>query len=203
MILIEWTNDEIIYNRLQSSKNMLDFCAAEVSDEAFRQKVNDFFRYTEKTVLFDSIVQKPLDYKIWFDVLDSGEAEPLLNSLLRYLESYGNNTGLNYLSGMLRLLCGNYAGSDGEWRLADSFKSVRENLSEAAVNKILDKTFELAKNFGSAEKNMLSETLLKIYPEFLSRVHEELNDMYSLSLILDAHTAQIKKSLEAKSNGLF
>lgn len=203
LILIEWTNDEIIYNRLQSSKNMLDFCAAEVSDEAFRQKVNDFFRYTEKTVLFDSIVQKPLDYKIWFDVLDSGEAEPLLNSLLRYLESYGNNTGLNYLSGMLRLTCGNYAGSDGEWRLADSLKSVKENLSEAAVNKILDKTFELAKNFGEAEKNMLSETLLKIYPEFLSRVHKELNDMYSLSLILDAHTAQIKKSLEAKLNGLF
>ena len=203
LILIEWTNDEIIYNRLQSSKNMLDFCAAEVSDEAFRQKVNDFFRYTEKTVLFDSIVQQPLDYKIWFDVLDSGEAETLLNSLLRYLESYGNNTGLNYLSGMLRLTCGNYAGSDGEWRLADSLKSVRENLSEAAVNKILDKTFELAKNFGAAEKNMLSETLLKIYPEFLSRVHEELNDMYSLSLILDTHTARIKKSLEAKLNGLF
>lgn len=203
LILIEWTNDEIIYNRLQSSKNMLDFCAAEVSDEAFRQKVNDFFRYTEKTVLLDAIVQQPLDYKIWFEVLSSGDAEQLLTSLLRYLESYGNNTGLNYLSGMLRLTCGNYSGSDGEWRLADSLKSVKENLSEAAIKNFLDKTFELAKNFGEPEKSMLSETLLKIYPELLRRVHEELNDAHSLSLILDAHTAQIKKSLGAKLDGLF
>lgn len=203
LILTEWTNDEIIYNRLQSSKNMLDFCAAEVSDEDFRQKVNDFFRYTEKTVLFDSIVQQPREYKIWFEVLKSGDAEPLLTSLLRYLESYANNTGLNYLCGMLRLICGNYAGTDGEWRLADSFKSIKESFSGEDARKILNKTFELAKTFGEAEKNMLSETLLKIYPEFLRRVQAELNDMYSLSLIIDAHTAQIKKSLEANSNGLF
>lgn len=203
LILIEWTNDEIIYNRLQSSKNILDFCAAEVSDEAFRQRINDFFRYTEKTVLLDAIVQEPLKYKVWFEVLKSGDAEPLLTSLLRYLESYGNNTGLNYLCGMLRLICGNYAGTDGEWRLADGLKSVKENLSDAAVNDILNETFALAKDFGEAEKNMFSETLLKIYPELLRRVHEELNDMHSLSLILDGCTAQIKKSLEAKLNGLF
>ncbi len=203
LILIEWTNDEIIYNRLQSAKNMLDFCAAEVSDEAFRQRINDFFRYTEKTVLFDAIVQQPLDYKLWFEVLKSGDAEPLLTSLLRYLESYGNNTGLNYLCGMLRLLCGNYAGSDGEWRLADGLESVKENLPDAAVNDILDETFALAKNFGAAEKNMLSETLLNIYPELLRRVHEELNDMHSLALIIDGCAAQIKNSLEANLHGLF
>lgn len=112
MILTEWTNDEIIYNRLQSSKNMLDFCAAEISDE-------------------------------------------------------------------------DYAGSDGEWRLADSFKSIKEILPDVDAKKILDKPFELAKTFDEAEKNMFSETLLKIYPELLRRVQAELSDIYSLSLILN------------------
>lgn len=202
-LLIAWTNNEIIYNRLQSAKNMLDYCAEGVSDEAFRQKINDYFKYTEKTVLFDAIVQQPLDYKIWFEVLKGGNAETLLNSLLRYLESYGNNTGLNYLCGILRLSCGEFEGTDGEWRLTDSLQNIKESLPDADRENIINETIVLAKNFGEQEKNMLSEKLLGIYPELVSQVHEELEDIYSLSLIIDAGTAQIRKILEEKIDGLF
>ena len=203
LLLITWTNNEIIYNRLQSAKNMLDYCAEDVSDEVFRQKINDYFKYTEKTVLFDAIVQQPLDYKIWFEVLKGGNAETLLNSLLRYLESYGNNTGLNYLCGILRLSCGEFEGTDGEWRLTDSLQNVKESFSDADRENIINETLALAKTFGEQEKNMLSEKLLGIYPELVAQVHEELEDIYSLSLIIDASTAQIRKILEEKIDGLF
>ncbi len=46
MILIVWTNNMILYSRLQSAKNMLDFCSSNVTDEEFRQKIIDFFKYS-------------------------------------------------------------------------------------------------------------------------------------------------------------
>ena len=214
MILIIWTNNTIIYNRLQSSKNMMDFCSPEVSDADFRQKIIDFFKYTEQTVIFDSIVEEPRNFQNWFAILlyrqggltyliTREKAQAVSNSLRRYLESYANNTGLNYLSGMLGLICGDFEGLDGAKRLFDSFRNIKESFNPDAQQEIILKTLQIVRLLNDNEKNLFSETFLKIYPEFAAQVQETLKDFYSLSFIIDAQTLKIKNLLEANAGGLF
>ncbi len=214
MILIVWTNNTILYNRLQSSKNMLDFSAPEVTDAEFRRKINEFFKYTEQTVIFDSIVEEPRNFQNWFEILtfeDDGttqvisadKAQSISNSLRRYLESYANNTGLNYLSGMLGLICGNFEGLEGAGRLYDSFRNIKESFEPYAQEKIIEMTLQIVYHCAENEQNLFSETFLKIYPEFAARVHEVLKDFYSLSFIVDVQTFKIKNLLEANTVGLF
>ena len=211
-ILLEWGNDNILYNRLQSTYNMMQFCQESVSDEEFRAKINDYFRYSEQTVIFDSVIQNPLEYKNWFDVfwnkdamtresagiITREKAISILSSLSRYLESYGNNTGLNYLCGMLRLLCGEFKGTEGEWRLNTSIQSVKEILSEKSQREILNWTLDIAKNFAIEEKDMLSQMLLQYYPEMTRDIFDKIQDRVSLSLELDKWAQKAKYITEGK-----
>lgn len=211
-VLLEWGNDNILYNRLQSTYNMMQFCQETVSDEEFRRKVNDYFRYSEQTVIFDSVIQNPLEHKNWFDIfwdkdtvthdvvgiLSQEKAISILSSLSRYLESYGNNTGLNYLCGMLRLLCGKYKGTEGEWRLNASIQSVKEVLPRKAQKEILDWTLDIAKNFAIEEKDMLSQMLLQYYPEMTRDIFDKIQDRVSLSLELDKWAQKAKYITEEK-----
>lgn len=207
LILIVWTNNTILYSRLQSSKNMLDFCSAEVSDEEFRQKIFEFFQYTEKNIILDSIVEDPRQFQNWFKILisdkkiiDRDAAQSLSNSLRRYLESYANNTGLNYLSGMLELISGNFEELN---RLSDSSRNIKESFSPEDQEKIIELTLQIAKTFPENEKNLFSEIFLKYYREFAAQVHEQLGDLYSLSVFLDDQTLRIKKLLEENAGELF
>ncbi len=214
LILIIWTNNTILYNRLQSSKNMLDFCSPEVTDAEFRKNIIDFFKYTEQTVIFDSIVEEPRNFQNWFAILTyrqdnvnylitKEKAQSISSSLRRYLESYANNTGLNYLSGMLALICGNFEGLDGAGRLFDSFRNIKESFEQDAQQKIILKTLQIVPLLAEKEKNLFSETFLKIYPELAALVHETLKDFYSLSFIINKKTLKIKNLLEANAGGLF
>ncbi len=118
----------------------------------------------------------------------------------RYLESYANNTGLNYLSGMLELIGGNFEDIN---RLSDSSRNIKEIFSAEDQEKIIELTLQIAKNCGENEMNLFSETFLKIYPELAERVHKALKDFYSLSIILDAKTLRIQNLLEENLSGLF
>ena len=208
-VLITWTNYNILYGRLQSIRNMMDFCAKEISDEEFRKKINDFFKYTDQVVMFDAIVQRPREYENWFTILEKNgsvinraKASGTSTSLLRYLESYGQNTGLNYLHGMLRLICDEYS-AETDWRLADSFKNIKESMSSEVQEKILDKTINIAKNFDDKRKNLLSQAVLNVFPERSEYVHANLRDSYSLAVIINEHTLRLKKIFGGSFSGLF
>ncbi|MBQ9487026.1 MAG: RecQ family ATP-dependent DNA helicase [Selenomonadaceae bacterium] len=208
-VLITWTNNNIMYSRLQSIYNMMNFCSTEISDEEFRKKINDFFKYTDQVVLFDSIVQRPRAYENWFEILEKNgkvinpaKASSTATSLLRYLESYGQNTGLNFLNGMLRLICDEYEPKT-DWRLTDSLKNIKESTTLDVQKKILDRTIHIAQNFDDKRKSMLSQAVLKVFPERREEIHSSLKDSYSLSVIVDEHTLKLKKMLEASFSGLF
>mgnify|MGYP002855918098 CR=1 FL=1 len=201
-LLIEWTNDTILYSRLQSIYNMMKFCSEEISDAEFRVRINDYFKYTDQTVILDAIAQNPREFKNWFAVLENesesvSKAKSILAALMRYLESYGNNTGLNYLSGMLRLICGEFRGNE-EWRLETSLQNIKSYDGGA---EIIGRTIALAKKFNAAEKNMFSEIFLKVYPERVEEIYRELQDANSLSAIVDGQAARLSKVLEAYTRG--
>ena len=164
-LLITWTHENVNYNRLQSLYNIFQLCSENISNEEFQSRLNNYFRYTDEVVIFDLIVQCPLDFENWFTILnrnpsledfepiDVQTAEKKLFTLSRYLESYGNNAGLNFLSGMLRLICGKFEDTEGEFRLKSSLQNIRENLTDSDQNTILDLTLQIGKTLAMNEKN--------------------------------------------------
>lgn len=209
-ILIEWTNDNILYNRLQSTKNMMDICSPDVSDEEFRMRINNYFIYSEDTVLLDSIIYQSLNYENWISILmqkdretgttvgiiDKEKALKLLASLQRYLESYRNNTGFNFLSGMLRLICKRFENTEGEWRLEESFQSIREFFDLETQDKIVESVLQVAKNFEIRERDMLSQILIGFYPNRIKYINSVLQDRYSLLVEVERNIERIRKVKE-------
>lgn len=210
-ILIEWTNENILYQRLQSTYNMKELCSPKVSDEEFRRRIDFYFRYTEKTILFDAVAANPLKFEKWFEILyekdtetlergsaiDRRKGEELMASLQRYLESFRYNTGLNYLSGMLRLFCGNYQNSEGERRLKEAFEVI-VTLPGASQRKIFMETLNFARAFQPEEKEILSELLLRYYPERSKDVYQELGDNYSLAMGLESISKHFNQKMKEK-----
>lgn len=206
-IEIEWGNNNILYSRLQSMHNMMLFCYAESTEDEFKQKLSDYFRYTEQVVYFDTIVQRPLEYNNWFDILfpveKSGKtrnvitkekAASTLAMLMRYLESYGNNTGLNYLHGMLRLMTDEYTNIESEWRFTDSLR----NLRKEDIDSVIMKSTEFATHLKNNYRNLFSEAILVNYPDYARQIYSKLKDDYSLSLLVHDNSQKINKLIEER-----
>ena len=209
-VLIEWGNDNVIYNRLQSTYTMLQWLDSSVSDVQFRRNIIEYFKFSELTVILDGVVQNPLNYNIWFDalyakdtitnqrisVIDTDLARTTLVSLQRYLESYRNNTGLNYLCGMLRLLAGNYIGTEGEWRFKESLQNIKESLSEQEILDIVSNTILVGNNMDLPEKDKLSEMIIGNLGGFEKMLFDGLNDRFSLGLLLQEPKARLNYIME-------
>ena len=210
-ILIVWTNYNILSSRLQSLYNMYQFCTADISDEEFKERLSDYFKYTEETIVYDNIVKTPLAYDLWFTALkeDSPYSEQIyigaekakknIVYLMRYLESYSNNTGLNYIVGMLRLIGDDFKGTEGEWRLNSAFDSIKESFSYEEASHIVEESIKIAETFSFENKNIFSEIVLKNWPDKVTLIQTQLKDYYSLSCIIDGYTLRLKQSMEGYS----
>jgi len=210
-ILIEWTNENIMNSRLQSTYNMLQWLDPKISDEEFRTRINEFFKFSEESVIYNGIIYHPLDYNNWFDlifvrdestkhrldmVITIESAERRLAGLQRYLESYRYNTGLNYLSGVLRLYTSSYKGSEGEWRLDEAFQSIKESLDKDKQNEIIKETLKFAIHLELLEKDAIAQVIIKYFPEFAKEIFISLKDRYSLSILLEEPAKRISHIME-------
>ena len=214
-ILIEWSNDKIQYSRLQSLYTMVQLCSNSVSPTEFRNRINDYFKYTEVAVTFDEIAHNPFVIINWFRVLfkNSGtpssanlvqkkEARRLLSTLSRYLESYGNSTGLNYLSGILRLICSDFKGTEGEYRIRDAFKNIKTKNDYKITSTVFANTLLIAMTLDSDDQNILTQILLEYYPEKALEIHEKLNNICSTTFFIKLKTKLIAEIWEEKLHGL-
>lgn len=210
-ILLEWTNENIMNSRLQSTYNMLQWLDPNISDEEFRSRINEFFKFSEESVIYNSIIYHPLEHENWFDliflrddetryrsdtVITVESAKLRLAGLQRYLESYRYNTGLNYLSGSLRLYTHSYKGTEGEWRLDEAFQSIKENLDSSSQKTIIEETLKLATHFELEEKDSISQVIIKYFPEYVTEIFEKVQDRYSLSMILEEPANRLNEILE-------
>lgn len=208
-ILISWSNANILNQRLQSTYNMMELCDENVSDDEFRNRIDYYFRYTESTIQLDNIVYHPQNHNQWFNMLyemdentmersdriSVDKAKKLQASLQRYLESYRYNTGLNFLSGILRLYCNNYKNSEGEQRLRDCIESIK-NTDEENQNKIIDETLDFAKVLDIDNKDLLSQLLIEYYPEKTRDIFNKLQDRYSISIELSNAVKKLQNMME-------
>ncbi len=210
-ILIEWTNENIMNSRLQSTYNMLQWLDPGISDEEFRVRINEFFKFSEESVIFSGIIYHPMEYSNWFDllfvrddntklrtdtVISVDKAKLRLAGLQRYLESYRYNTGLNFLSGVLRLYSSSYKGTEGEWRLEEAFQSIKDTMNFIDQRKIITETLKLATHFEINEKDSIAEMIIKHFREYAKEVFNTLKDRYSLSVLLEEPASRLNKIME-------
>jgi len=205
--LIQWVYNNIAYERKQALKGIAELCRNYKDSDDFKRKIIAYFDVNEITFLLQHISEHPNDFQKWFDVFikrnqkfeiigyilkDDKELENLKLKLQRFLESYKNNTGLNFISGIVRLFLNEFDDKDGRIRFEQALNSIQENFDEVNQKDIIDKTLELGLSLDIIARSILSSSILKIFPQYFQKFYDVLNDTYSLDFILQKHTTRLQ-----------
>jgi ATP-dependent DNA helicase RecQ len=204
--LLNWTFENIAYSRKQSLKTLSDWCSEFENSESFKQRIDSYFIFSETTFILQHIAENPKDYEKWFEVLTTNnqfpnktEFEKLKDSISRFLESYRNSIGLNFVSGFIRLALNEYEDSDGKERFESALSSVKETFTQEQQIDFLTRLKVIGKHLTEEQKMDLSQSISKYYPEML----EELAEYYDLAYLLNDVYAQKLKDLKKLNKKLY
>ena len=85
-ILLQWSYDNFAYNRLQSLKNIYenctDFADGLISSDEFKQRIENYFKFSESSYVLQHIAEHPLDFDKWFEVFCQIENNNLTDSFI-------------------------------------------------------------------------------------------------------------------------
>lgn len=189
-------------------KNIFELCENYTDSESFKEEIERYFKFTDKTYILDNIAHNPKNYEDWFEIfysrsnearetkkqirlIDIKDVEDIKGSLSRLLESYRYNTGLNFISGISRLILNDYDNQDGKMRLESAFQDI-SNYDEKMKLEILDMTLNLKHLFDEDNIMELSKLLCENYPEHTINIYEKLKDSYSLNINLEDSLKKLK-----------
>lgn len=196
--MLIWIYDNIVYTRRQSIKNISDKCRNFTDGESFKKEIENYFKFDDDTYLLDYIAENPTEYHKWFEILTPKNKMPSDNyiestkgTLARFLESYRYNTGLNFISGIVRLMSDDFVNVDGKQRFESAFNQINE-YDDYTRNEILDFCLKIGNSLSMESKVHLSKILCDNYKNKL-KIHESLKDDYSLGLIIEENSERLKK----------
>lgn len=207
--LIEWQYEKIAYHRRQQICTVYEQCIKNIGNEEELQKyIEGYFRFGEATYIFENLVDKPNDYKEWFnvfyqdngDIKETSEIDSDMASLRRFLETLNNNVALNYLSGMMNLLLGDYEKEDGKIRFQNSLNQLMKENDET-LDYVIDNTLDLSVHMCNESKERLVEEILKRWPSRALQVYEKTKSDRSLVIALEWETERIKAIRRRMENG--
>ena len=210
--LLQWIFDHIIYNRKQSLKTLYDWCLDFKGSDDFKARLDSYFVFNDVTAILQTIGEKPFEYEQWFKVfyyqestneikegnyvsnnifipaikdnrLKNEKYRNLQDAVSRFLESYQNNVGLNFISGLIRLALDDFNNLDGESRFKRAFESIKNNeksFSAEHQNIILEKLVDLGSYFKTEQKEILCDVIKEYYPEKLEFFAEKFDLPYLL-----------------------
>lgn len=142
-MLLNWSLDHFAYGRRQSLKTVYEQCYAaasgKISQAQFKQALESYFQFGESSDLLKLIADDPTNilqcFKVFYlqnrkqDIPVLCGPDELLRikeQLSRFLESYKNNTGLDLISGLLRLKFNDFDDIDGERRYHSALRKIIE-----------------------------------------------------------------------------
>lgn len=215
--LLRWTFENIVYSRKQSLKTLADWCEEfeSIGNEAFKRRIDNYFRFTDITFIFQHIGENPTDYQKWLEVFysvetdvsgaetkiyipqiedqeaRSAELERLRDSLSRFLESYRANVGLNIISGLVRLSLNDFENQDGRGRFESGLASVKKGFTETNQREVCEALKVFGKDLSEVNQENLCLALIKYYPNMAA----ELADYYRLIFLLNDEIARRVKQL--------
>lgn len=198
--LLNWTFENIAYSRKQSLKTLSDWCNQFEDSESFKSRIDSYFIFTETTFILQHIAENPKEFEKWFDVLTTNNQFPnevefkkLRDSISRFLESYRNNLGLNFLSGFVRLALNEYQDSDGKERFESALETIKQTFSKSEQDDFLNRLMILGKNLNEEQKMELCQSISKFYPEKLEQLAEYYDLAYLLNDVYSQKLSQLKK----------
>lgn len=220
--LVNWVNKHFVYNRRQSLKNIFEACSNfQVADfnqrkKDFKNKLENYFTFNESTYVLQHISENSLDFQKWFEVfhclntegqtqfrtdvvIGIEEMKKLQDNLARFLESYANNIGLNFVSGLVRLMNSDFGNSDGKRRLSMSVDAIiDQNWIFNGINtkeQILTETCKIVATSKRENQNILAAFFIEKLGEdveALILINSHLNDELSSTFLVKNYTNRIK-----------
>ena len=142
-ILLSWNYDHFVYQRRQSLKNIYDACNQFEDPQKFKSILEAYFQTNKAFSDLPSIIElsaidvmNPInDILLTKDkkLKSAASLSKMSNNLMKYLEAYRDNPGLNLLSSLLRLSNNNFEDADGIHRFdnfldafGDSYKNIKQ-----------------------------------------------------------------------------
>lgn len=195
--LLNWTFENIAYSRKQSLKTISDWCLEFKDSESFKRRIDSYFIFSEGTFVLQHIAENPKEYERWFEVLIGNrqflskmEFEKLRDSISRFLESYRNNMGLNFVSGFVRLALDDYEDNDGKERFESALSNIKEIFGSKEQGIILNRVKFLGDHLLERQRVKLCQSITKFHPQLL----DELAEYYQLPYLLnDVYEAKLKE----------
>ena len=108
------------------------------------------------------------------------------------MESNRNSTGLNVVSGTIRLFLNNYDDTDGRNRMESGLRDILENFKIKEQQEILTQLIQLGTYLGDDRKEDLCISIVKYFPNEL----EKIADIYGLIYLLDDSISKKVKQLK-------
>ena len=206
--LVQWSYDNIVYNRKQTIKNIFDICRKNMSSNEVKAYVDNYFKFSEITILLDSIIQNPNKYELWFDILKEKikndeqtsidynwisleKAFEILPALDRYLESYRFNTGLNFVAGVLWIMCGQFSSNNGSERFNSAFNTI-DAFSKESQEEIINACLDFGNVIEQENRWILGGYLSEKYTDKAIHIYEKLKDLGSLTTVLQPSIEKMK-----------
>lgn len=181
--LLDWILRHITENRKQSLKTLSDWCLQYTDSESFKHRIEAYFTFTESTYILQHIAEHSDDYDKWFDVfynnkkfITKPEINKLRDRLSRFLESYHNSPGLNFVSGIVRLLLDDFEDPDGRMRMESALRVVADtHLSNMTENAFIIRLFPFIKdaNFSDEQCCTICIIIIEFFPALLDKIAEE------------------------------
>jgi len=210
LILLQWAYQHFAYNRKQSLKNIYENCSkfsdGEFTSDEFRAELENYFKFSEKSYILQHIAENSKDCEKWFEVfyqednnihtakfITRKQQEGLRSNLSRFLESYMHNTGLDLISGLVRLLLDDYDNDDGKKRLETSLEQI-QRFESADKEFIVEQVLRIGQELSDNNKSYLAESLYKFFNshEFLLRISKSLGDSFSMATLVEQANKKLK-----------
>ena len=210
LILLQWSYDNFAYNRRQSLKNIYEYCCnfadGAITTDEFKLRLENYFKFTQKSYLLQHIAENPKDYKKWFEVfyqieenilvdkfINRRQQESLRDNLSRFLESYMHNTGLDIISGLLRLQLNDYENTDGRYRFEASLEKI-QYFETVDKDFIIDQILKVGQELSNNNKSYLAESLYKFFnsQDFLLQTTKSLGDSFSIATLVEQANKRLK-----------
>ncbi len=151
----------------------------------------DYIKWFEALILAERNTDNSIKKQIYLPEINditirTEKFSSLRDSISRFLESYGNNVGLNFLSGLVRLFTNEYQDSDGINRFESALNAIKVNFSRREQDDIFEKILEVGIYLNENSKLDFCDSIVKLYPNKI----EYLSEYYGLPHLLNDKIAQ-------------
>lgn len=198
--LLTWIFENIAYSRKQAIKTLSDWCNEYRGSEDFKNRINNYFTFSDRSITLEYVIDNPKDFSKWFEILAPNgqflsplELNVLKDNLSRFLESYRNSIGLNFLSGIVRLALDDYNDADGRQRLESAFKLIQHNFSTTQQEAFFVALLDMGRDLSEPQQVELCLSIAKYYTERSNYFSEQYELLYMLNELYSEKIAFIRQ----------